>query len=130
MPQPRLTDRRVILQAWSPAVFRCSDCGRTFHPMIYTQSGWIRLGAVTAGVGIYLAIAIPGPIGWAAAALALGLVVNALLTYRKERPLAGQRPRYGAIIAECIHCKSQQVAADPAFEQPTGRAFTLKDPNR
>jgi hypothetical protein len=38
-PEHNLTNRKVILQAWSPAVFRCRAWGQHFHPMIYTQSG-------------------------------------------------------------------------------------------
>jgi hypothetical protein len=79
-PEHNLTNRKVILQAWSPAVFRCRAWGQHFHPMIYTQSGWTRLGAVGAGVGLYLALAIPGPVGWVAIALALALVTQAILT--------------------------------------------------
>ena len=33
-----LTDRRVLLQAWSRQVFRCQRCSQHFHPMLLTLS--------------------------------------------------------------------------------------------
>ena len=124
-----ITQRRVFLQAWSPVVYRCSACQRHFQPLIHTQSGLVRFGAVGAGLGIYLAFSLGG-LGFALPVVALVLLGFGMARRGQAwTPVEGETPAYGQLIAACVYCRSREVAPAEGFAAPTGRRFVLRDPN-
>lgn len=120
----------VFLQAWSVNRYRCRACGRAFQPMLHTQPALVRLGAVLVGLVAYVGFVATGLGG---AVLAAG-ATSYLVWYRSAahkrsvaRPGHGTAPRYGAVLAECVHCDSADVES---LEPGAGsNRFVLKDPN-